>query len=77
MNVAATLPLAIVMIAGPQIISAFFFATSERWRSVSAAYVFGAAVSLLAVVTIAYFVAKGIKGSARRRRLEVARRSTT
>lgn len=60
MNVAATLPLAFVMIAGPQIISAFFFATSERWRAVSAAYVLGAAVSVLAVVTIAYFVAKGI-----------------
>jgi len=59
-NVAATLPLAFVMIAGPQIISAFFFATSERWRAVSAAYVLGAAVSVLAVVTIAYFVAKGI-----------------
>ena len=58
--VAATLPLAFVMIAGPQIISAFFFATSERWRAVSATYVLGAAVSLLAVVTIAYFVAKGI-----------------
>jgi hypothetical protein len=37
MNVAATLPLAFVMIAGPQIISAFFFATSERWRAVSSA----------------------------------------
>jgi hypothetical protein len=53
--------LAFVMIAGPQIISAFFFATSERWKSDSASYVLGAALSILAVVTIAYFVAKGIK----------------
>ena len=60
MTVAATLPLAFVMIAGPQIISAFFFATSEKWKSVSATYVLGAAVSLLAVVTAAYLVGKGI-----------------
>ena len=60
MTVAATLPLAFVMIAGPQIISSFFFATSERWRALSATYVLGAAVSLLAVVTIAYLVGKGI-----------------
>jgi Sap, sulfolipid-1-addressing protein len=62
MSIAATLPLAFVMIAGPQIISSFFFATSEKWAKVSAAYVFGAAVGLLAVVTAAYFVAKGLKG---------------
>ncbi len=54
MTVAATLPLAFVMVAGPQIISSFFFATSEKWKSVSATYVLGAAVSLLAVVTAAY-----------------------
>ena len=60
MTVAATLPLAFVMIAGPQIISSFFFATSERWKSVSATYVCGAAISLLVVVTIAYLVGKGI-----------------
>ncbi len=60
MSIAATLPLAFVMIAGPQIISSFFFATSEKWRALSATYVLGAAVSLLAVVTIAYLVGKGI-----------------
>ena len=60
-TVAATLPLAFVMIAGAQIISSFFFATSENWKTVSAAYVTGAALSILGIVTIAYFVAKGIK----------------
>ena len=60
MTVAATLPLAFVMIAGPQIISSFFFATSEKWKSVSATYVLGAAVSLLAVVTAAYLGGMGI-----------------
>ena len=34
--------------------SEFFFATSEKWKSVSATYVCGAAVSLLAVITAAY-----------------------
>jgi hypothetical protein len=58
------LPLAFVMIAGPQIISAFFFATAPQWRSISAAYIAGAAISLASLVTIAYFVAKGIKSSA-------------
>jgi hypothetical protein len=58
------LPLCFVMIAGPQIISAVFFATSERWSRNSAAYVFGAAVSITAFVTISYFAAKGAKDSA-------------
>jgi hypothetical protein len=60
MNVLAVLPLAIVMVAGPQIISSFFFATSEKWRSDSAAFVVGGALGLLMVVTIAYLVANGI-----------------
>jgi hypothetical protein len=63
-TVLSTLPLAIVMIAGAQIISSFFFATSENWKAVSLAYVLGAAASILAIVTIAYFAAKGIKSAA-------------
>jgi Sap, sulfolipid-1-addressing protein len=59
-TVVATLPLAFVMIAGAQIISSFFFATSEKWRAVSAAYVLGAALSILSIVTIAYLLAEGI-----------------
>jgi hypothetical protein len=55
----SVLPLAFVMVAGPQIISAFFFATSEDWKRESAAYVFGAALSITAVVTIAYLLAGG------------------
>jgi Sap, sulfolipid-1-addressing protein len=53
------LPLAFVMVAGPQIISAFFFATSESWKKISAAYVFGAAVSITAIVSVAYLLASG------------------
>lgn len=53
------LPLAFVMIAGPQIISAFFLATSESWSRVSAAYVAGAAISISLVVGAAMLLANG------------------
>ena len=39
------------MIAGPQILSSFFFATSEKWKPDSAAYVIGAAISITAIVS--------------------------
>ena len=60
MNLAAVLPLAVVMVAGPQIISAFFFATMESWRPTSAAYLAGAALSITAVVTVAYLFINGV-----------------
>ncbi|GAB3688551.1 hypothetical protein GCM10028857_22830 [Salinarchaeum chitinilyticum] len=53
------LPLAVVMIAGPQFLSAIFLATSERWRANSLAYVAGAAISISAVVTVAYLLSDG------------------
>jgi Sap, sulfolipid-1-addressing protein len=56
---AKILPLAFVMVAGPQIISAFFFATSESWRKISATYVLGAAISITLVVGAAYLLANG------------------
>lgn len=62
MDIAAVLPLAFVMIAGPQIISAFFFATSDSWKRASAAYALGAIISITAVVTAAYLLANRVKG---------------
>lgn len=59
MTILAVLPLAVVMVAGPQIISSFFFATSEKWRGDSAAYVLGAGIGLFAVITIVYLLASG------------------
>lgn len=53
------LPLAFVMIAGPQIISAFFFATSPDWKRISAAYICGAAVSIALVVAASYLLRQG------------------
>jgi len=61
-DVAKILPLAFVMVAGPQIISSFFFATSPAWKKVSAAYVAGAALSITAVASAAYFFSKGAGG---------------
>jgi hypothetical protein len=53
------LPMAFVMVAGPQILSAIFLATSERWRLNSGLFVLGAALSITAVVTAAYLLGNG------------------
>lgn len=63
MDLLKVLPLAFVMIAGPQIISAFFFATSPSWKRISVAYVLGAAISIPLVVGAAYLLAKGAGAS--------------
>src|SRR4051812_17614746 len=62
MSLVTVLPLTFVMIAGPQIISAVFLATSEGWAKNSAAYVFGAALSISAISLAAYFIATGAAG---------------
>jgi hypothetical protein len=64
MDFAKVLPLAFVMVAGPQIISAFLFATSASWKKLSAAYVLGATISISLVVGSAYLLAKGAASSA-------------
>jgi hypothetical protein len=51
------LPLAFVMIAGPQIITSFFLATGERFAANSAAYVAGAAIAVTGWVSAAFLVA--------------------
>jgi threonine/homoserine/homoserine lactone efflux protein len=58
-NLAKLLSLSFVMIAGPQILTAIFLATSEKWRQTSAALVAGAAVSVTAVVTIGFLIGTG------------------
>lgn len=62
MDLASVLPLAFVMVAGPQIISAFFFATSEDWKRESAAYVLGASLSITAMVTVGFLLANKVAG---------------
>lgn len=63
MSFLSVLPLAVVMVAGPQILSAIFLATSEGWRGNSTAYIVGAALSISAVVAVAFFVGFGAIGS--------------
>jgi len=63
MDFVKVLPMAFVMVAGPQIISAFFFATSPSWKKISASYVFGAAVSISLVVAAAFLLTKGASSS--------------
>jgi uncharacterized membrane protein YiaA len=53
------LPLSIVMIAGPQVLSSIFFATSASWRRNSAAYVAGAAIGIAIVGSLAFLLAGG------------------
>ena len=61
MSIVQILPMAFVMVAGPQILSSIFFATSERWRVTSGAYVLGAAISISIIVSAAYLLASGAK----------------
>jgi Sap, sulfolipid-1-addressing protein len=56
MDVVLVLPLAVVMVAGPQIVCALLLATSDRWRANSAAYLVGAALAIAAVVTVGYLL---------------------
>lgn len=62
MSLVQVLPLAIVMIAGPQILSPIFLATSEKWRANSIAYVFGAFLSISLVVVVAYLLGNSLSG---------------
>jgi hypothetical protein len=63
MSILNVLPLSIVMVAGPQILSSFFFATREDWRRISAVYVLGAAISISIVVTLAFLAGVGASDS--------------
>lgn len=52
------LPLALVMICGPQIITAVFLAMSENWKKNSAAFLAGALLAVTFVVTVSYVVVR-------------------
>ena len=56
MTLVKIVPMAFVMIAGPQIISAVIFATSERARANSVAYVSGALASTIVGTTAFFFL---------------------
>ena len=59
MNQLRILPMAFVMIAGPQILTAIFLATSEHWQRNTAAFLAGATLSITLVVSLAYLLSPG------------------
>ena len=61
MSLATLLPMAFVMVAGPQILSAVLLATSGRWKANSAAFLLGAALSISMAVTAAFLLGTGAK----------------
>jgi hypothetical protein len=66
-TILAALPLTIVMVAGPQIVSAIFLATSERPRPTSVPYLAGAAVATTTAVILFHSLARalGLEGGSR------------
>jgi threonine/homoserine/homoserine lactone efflux protein len=58
-TLAKIIPLAFVMIAGPQLLSAIFLATSGNWRRNSGAFVGGAAISITTIVTLGFILSTG------------------
>jgi threonine/homoserine/homoserine lactone efflux protein len=54
--------MAIVMIAGPQVLSAIFLATSDDWKRDSVAYVAGAALAITLFTSAAFFLGGGDPG---------------
>ena len=59
----ALLPLGIVMIAGPQLISATFLATSQRVHRNSLSYLAGVTAAVTIGLTIVFFIAKALGAS--------------
>jgi hypothetical protein len=55
------LPLAVVMVAGPQIITAIMLTTSTKPRQNSYAFVGGAALATAVATSVFYYVAKALK----------------
>jgi len=58
------LPLAFVMVAGPQLLSAIFLATSEKWAQNSAAFLGGVLLAVTGFVTAAYLLVRFLFDSA-------------
>jgi hypothetical protein len=67
-NLLSVVPLAFVMVAGPQLVSAIFLATSDRARSSSAAYVLGVTLATVLGTTIVYVIANvfGVGGGSKK-----------
>lgn len=62
-DILKALPMAVVMVAGPQIVSAIFLATSRDARRNSVAFLMGAAVATTVGLTIVYGIVRFVKPS--------------
>lgn len=60
----SALPMVCVMVAGPQIVSAIFLATTPRWAPDTLAYLGGAAISITLVVFVTYLVTRLVGAAA-------------
>ncbi|MFB9238864.1 GAP family protein [Plantactinospora siamensis] len=56
MNLFTVLPMTVVMVAGPQLITAIFLTTGRDVRRASLAYLLGAAIGVTAGTTVAYLI---------------------
>ena len=63
MNLLSVLPLAVVMVAGPQIIAAIFLASSREAKRSSLAYLVGAGIAVLIGLTVWYVVFHVVRGT--------------
>ncbi|MFI7431492.1 GAP family protein [Micromonospora sp. NPDC049836] len=61
MDLLTVLPLAVVMVAGPQLISAIFLAASRQPRRSSLAYLAGTALGILVPLTVWYVVFRALR----------------
>ncbi|TDB75677.1 GAP family protein [Micromonospora sp. KC723] len=64
MNFLTILPMAVVMVAGTQLVAAVFLASADRPRRASVGFLAGAAAVVVPVTTLAWLVTRTIKGVA-------------
>lgn len=62
-NILTIAPLAVVMVTGPQILTAMIFATKPNRVSLTLRYLLGAVIGMLAVIGIAFFTGFTISNS--------------
>ncbi|MBO4159486.1 MULTISPECIES: GAP family protein [Micromonospora] len=64
MNFLTILPMAVVMVAGTQLVAAVFLASGDRPRRASLGFLAGAAIVVVAGTTLAWLVFRVVKGAA-------------
>ncbi|MET7965978.1 GAP family protein [Micromonospora sp. NPDC005305] len=73
MNFLTILPLAVVMVAGTQVVAAVLLASAERPRAASLGYLTGAGAVVVAGVTLSWLLTRVLRGPEARAETDVAR----